>query len=69
MNVKVLTLLLSLFITQTILAQKSDPVLFTVDHTQVPLSELKYIYDKTNGQKADYSKASLEEYLELYENF
>jgi len=69
MNVKVLTLFLSLFITQTILAQKSDPVLFTVDHTQVPLSEFKYIYDKTNGQKADYSKASLEEYLELYENF
>jgi peptidyl-prolyl cis-trans isomerase SurA len=69
MNAKVLTLLLTLFISQTIFAQKDDPVLFTVDHTPVPVSEFKYIYNKTNGQMASYSEASLNEYLGLYKNF
>lgn len=69
MNAKVLILFLTLFISQSIFAQKEDPVLFTVDKTPVKLSEFVYIYNKTNGQKADYSKASLEEYLELYKNF
>ena len=69
MNTKVLTLLFMVFISQAIFAQKDDPVLFTVDGMSVPLSEFEYIYNKTNGQKADYSKASLDEYLELYKNF
>ncbi|MEM8906262.1 MAG: peptidylprolyl isomerase [Bacteroidota bacterium] len=50
-------------------AQKSDPVLFTVEGQPVHLSEFKYIYTKTNGDKADFSNASLEEYLDLYVKF
>lgn len=51
------------------LAQTEDPVLFTVENTPVNQSEFVYIYSKTNGKKADFSKKSLEEYLELYVNF
>lgn len=51
-------------------AQKNDdPVLFTVGATPVHVSEFKYIYTKTNGQNADFSKNSLEEYLDLYVKF
>jgi peptidyl-prolyl cis-trans isomerase SurA len=51
-------------------AQKGeDPVLFTVDNIPVQLSEFRYIYTKTNGEKADFSKNSLKEYLDLYINF
>lgn len=60
--------LLILF-TQTVIAQLDDPVLFTVAENPVRLSEFQYIYDKTNGDKADYSKASLQEYLDLYTKF
>ncbi len=47
----------------------ADPVLFSVDDTPVHVSEFDYIYAKTNGDSADYSKSSLEEYLELYRRF
>ncbi len=46
-----------------------DPVLFSIDDVQVHLSEFKYIYTKTNAEKADFSKNSLQEYLDLYTNF
>ncbi len=49
-------------------AQK-DPVLFSVEDTPVNLSEFEYIYSKTNGKKADFSRASLQEYLDLYKKF
>ncbi|TNE68972.1 MAG: hypothetical protein EP344_00890 [Bacteroidetes bacterium] len=49
--------------------QANDPVLFTVKNTPVHVSEFTQIYSKTNQQKADYSKASLEEYLDLYIKF
>jgi len=58
-----------LFAGTTLLAQAEDPVLFTVDGNPVKLSEFNYIYSKTNGKKADYSKASLQEYLDLYVKF
>lgn len=48
---------------------QADPVLFSVNDKPVHLSEFQYIYAKTNGDKADFSRASLEEYLELYQNF
>ncbi len=51
------------------IAQKKDPVLFTVEGNPVHVSEFKYIYAKTNGQKADYSRESVEEYLNLYTKF
>ena len=50
-------------------AQNNDPVLFTVDNSPVRVSEFNYIYSKTNGEEADYSKASLQEYLDLYTKF
>ena len=48
---------------------QNDPVLFKVNDKEVNVSEFKYIYNKTNGEKADYSEASVREYLDLYINF
>jgi len=55
-------------ILQTATAQK-DPVLFSVQNKPVHVSEFDYIYKKTNGEKADYSQKSLDEYLDLYIKF
>lgn len=49
--------------------QDSDPVLFTVEGKPVHLSEFNYIYNKNNGDKANYSEASIKEYLDLYTKF
>lgn len=47
-----------------------DKVLFTVgDDTEVTVDEFKYIYSKTNSDQADFSKQSLEDYLDLYIQF
>jgi len=59
---------LSFFCLNFLVAQE-DPVLFSVEGNPVTLSEFDYIYNKNNGQNADYSKQSLEEYLDLYVNF
>lgn len=48
---------------------QADPILFSVDSDQVPVSEFVYIYTKTNGPKANFSLASLSEYLDLYKKF
>lgn len=65
-----LILIVSLiFGTQNVLAQADDPVLFSVEGNPVLLSEFEYIYSKTNGTKADFSKKSLDEYLDLYVKF
>lgn len=58
-----------LFIALNTFAQKDDPVLFSVEGTPVHKSEFDYIYSKTNGPDANYSKESLDEYLNLYVNF
>jgi peptidyl-prolyl cis-trans isomerase SurA len=58
---------LTLLCTGSALAQ--DPVLFTVNGNPVLASEFKYIYAKTNQEKADFSEKSLREYLDLYTNF
>jgi peptidyl-prolyl cis-trans isomerase SurA len=50
-------------------AQANDPVLFTVKGNPVNVSEFVGIYSKTNQDKADFSRASLEEYLDLYIKF
>lgn len=47
----------------------SDPVLFMVGNTPVRVSEFAYIYSKTNQNKADFSEASLREYMDLYIKF
>lgn len=48
---------------------QQDPVLFTVENEPVRLSEFQYIYGKNNGKDADYSRESVEEYLDLYIKF
>ncbi len=47
----------------------TDPILFSVEDDQIPLSEFVYIYSKTNGLKADFGRPSLAEYLDLYKKF
>lgn len=46
-----------------------DKVLFSVEDEPVYLDEFLYIYEKTNRDKADFSRASVEEYLDLYKKF
>ena len=48
---------------------QNDQVLFHVNDRPVNVSEFEYIYTKNNGENADYSKESLEEYLDLYTKF
>ncbi|MEM6725955.1 MAG: peptidylprolyl isomerase [Bacteroidota bacterium] len=61
--------LITIFGFQTSNAQSEDPVLFSVADRPVHVSEFKYIYEKTNGQNANYSEASINEYLDLYTKF
>ena len=53
----------------TTLSLRQSPVLFTVGDRGVTVEEFDYIYSKTNADSADYSMASLEEYLDLYKRF
>jgi peptidyl-prolyl cis-trans isomerase SurA len=46
-----------------------DPILFSVEENDIPVSEFEYIYKKNNRDEADYSRASIEEYLDLYIKF
>jgi len=51
-------------------SQEGGQVLFTFGDNEVLRSEFEYVYNKNNiNQTADYSEASLSEYLELYINF
>ncbi len=49
--------------------QTDDPVLFSINGSEVKVSEFRYIYEKNNADKADYSEQSVTEYLELYKKF
>ncbi len=51
------------------LAQEDQRELFSVEENPVAVSEFVYIYSKTNGETADFSRKSLEEYLDLYVKF
>ncbi|MDZ7880181.1 MAG: hypothetical protein U5L45_21065 [Saprospiraceae bacterium] len=64
--------LLAAFAALIILTQsfgQNDPTLFTVAGKPIGTNEFKYIYSKTNGTKADFSRASVMEYLDLYTKF
>ncbi|MFN0275615.1 MAG: peptidylprolyl isomerase [Chitinophagales bacterium] len=51
-------------------ANGNDPVLFTVSGQPITKSEFLYVYQKNNpNKKNDFSKESLQEYLDLYINF
>jgi peptidyl-prolyl cis-trans isomerase SurA len=66
---RVVLFLICLWQLSNLSAQTNDPVLFTIGEDPVYLSEFKYIYEKNNADKADYSTESLDEYLELYKKF
>lgn len=55
--------------TTSLAAQADSDILFTVGDTDVTVGEFKYIYSKSNGEEADFSRASVQEYLDLYERF
>ena len=61
--------ILGYFLTFSKAQNQDDPVLFSVENTPVTISEFLYIFNKTSGITPDYSRKSLEEYLELYINF
>ena len=62
-------LLISLFFFLASSVVGQDDVLFTVNGSEVNVSEFDYIYNKNNGEEADYSEQSLQEYLDLYVKF
>ncbi|MBC6993335.1 peptidylprolyl isomerase [Neolewinella lacunae] len=49
--------------------QKDSDVLFTVADEPVTVGEFRYIYTKTNGERADFSEEGVMEYLDLYQRF
>jgi len=62
-------LALTILFTAPLVAQRDDEVLFSVGDTDVTVGEFRYIYTKTNGDDADFSRESVMEYLDLYERF
>ena len=62
-------ILLFAFILKGLVLGQEDPVLMVIEDTPIYLSEFTYIYEKNNGEEADYSKESIEEYLDLFINF
>lgn len=69
MNYKLFSVLLGLLISFGTFAQKADDVLMKVNNSPVTVDEFKYIYEKNNGKDANYTKKSIEEYLDLYSKF
>jgi len=64
-----LSYILLLISTLDLNAQADNDVLMTVGNADVTVEEFKYIYEKNNGDQANYSQESLDEYLELYKKF
>lgn len=70
MNFKgILHSIMFLLVSTSIFAQNDSDVLITVGGQDVTVDEFRYIYEKNNGEKADYSQSSLKEYLDLYTKF
>ena len=64
----ILTVFATIFILN-LQAQSDSDVLMTVGNDKVTVGEFRYIYEKNNGKTADYSEASLGEYVDLYTKF
>lgn len=65
---QVLLLAAVLFTTHLFAQQGNDPVLMTINGTPIHRSEFVYLYNKNNSQNA-LDKRTLQDYLELFENF
>src|SRR6187431_1523874 len=47
-----------------------EPNILTIGKENIPTKDFAYVYDKNNGKSPDaYTKASLDEYLQLYTKF
>ncbi|MDR0413538.1 MAG: peptidylprolyl isomerase, partial [Dysgonamonadaceae bacterium] len=57
-----------LFLSATVYAQASDPVVMKINGKGIKKSEFEYIYNKNNDEDA-IDKRSLEEYIVLFKNF
>jgi peptidyl-prolyl cis-trans isomerase SurA len=68
MSKRIFVIIFAFLLANNIFAQ-DDPTLFTVGDTEIGLEEFRYIYQKNNGKNADFSEASLKEYLNLYMTF
>jgi peptidyl-prolyl cis-trans isomerase SurA len=66
---KLLSIFALILCFNTLFAQRNDAVLFTINGKPTYVSDFNYIYLKNNGAKADYSRKSLDEYLDLYTKF
>jgi len=66
---KIIKTFIFLIIASGISAQKDDAILMTVGDQDVTVGEFRYIYEKNNGDGADYSRMSVNEYLDLYTKF
>jgi len=62
-------IIMQVSLTVTLWSQADNDILMTVGSADVTVEEFRYIYEKNNGEEADYSKASLDEYLALYKKF
>ncbi len=51
------------------LAQNDKDVMMTIGESNVTVSEFRYIYEKNNNTKADYSAQSINEYIDLFTKF
>lgn len=63
------TLIFILWCTLFSFGQQQDEILFSVNGQGIGVSEFLYIYGKNNAKDADYSRKSLQEYLDLYKKF
>ena len=67
--IKKIKTLAILLVATTLSAQTDDTVLMTVADKDVTVGEFRYIYEKNNGDGANYSPMSLNEYIDLYIKF
>ena len=63
------TILSICLLSTSLMAQGDKEILLTVGNLPVTVGEFKYIYEKNNGKDANFSKASITEYLDLYTRF
>ena len=58
----------SLLMSMSLMAQDADPVIMTINRTQVKRSEFEYSYNKNNSDGV-LDKKTVEEYVPLFVNF